>query len=404
MYALNFKKTESECRALAEQRKEENAVFCSQYLKELGDKQHEIQEDSDCEGPVEPEFTRKEYRFSKFDGNTFGRKKAANEDEFARAEGIRFEYCDFAGCGFSNIVFKNCLFIGCKFTECFSLGHGTVFESCSFNRRTPGKNSIDDMPSTFESCELTIRLTGCDMSGIVATKSHFYYSTFSGIDMNDAIFVDCVFDIARISDCDMRNTKIVGAKFNDFSIEDSSAYTRVNEKTFLGRAVFNAKERMEAVSTSEAYRLFSKLFENCNIPDMSGEYFYLSKKAEINLLGGFTRIKAILGYITCGFGERPSFSLLSSLAVVLVCGFLYMMLGVNVGNEFKSFIPLIGMPMPPFADVVNWFHFSLVTFTTVGYGNVVPVGGSIIVSGVEMVLGVIMVGTWVSTLVRKMTR
>jgi hypothetical protein len=45
-----------------------------------------------------------------------------------------------------------------------------------------------------------------------------------------------------------------------------------------------------------------------------------------------------------------------------------------------------------------------VTFSTVGYGNVVPVGKSLIVSAVEMVLGVVMVGVWVSTLVRKMTR
>jgi voltage-gated potassium channel Kch len=56
------------------------------------------------------------------------------------------------------------------------------------------------------------------------------------------------------------------------------------------------------------------------------------------------------------------------------------------------------------SNFIYSIHFSIVTFTTVGYGNIVPINGSLIISSIEMFTGVIMAGIWVSTLVRKMTR
>ena len=55
-------------------------------------------------------------------------------------------------------------------------------------------------------------------------------------------------------------------------------------------------------------------------------------------------------------------------------------------------------------DFLEALYFSLVTFTTVGYGDIIPVGVSIILSSIEMILGVTMVGIWTATLARKITR
>ena len=43
-------------------------------------------------------------------------------------------------------------------------------------------------------------------------------------------------------------------------------------------------------------------------------------------------------------------------------------------------------------------------FTTVGYGDITPVNISIFLSGVEMFLGLTMMGIWTATLARKITR
>ena len=55
-------------------------------------------------------------------------------------------------------------------------------------------------------------------------------------------------------------------------------------------------------------------------------------------------------------------------------------------------------------DFLESLYFSLVTFTTVGYGDIIPVGTSIILSSIEMILGVTLVGIWTATLARKITR
>ena len=83
---------------------------------------------------------------------------------------------------------------------------------------------------------------------------------------------------------------------------------------------------------------------------------------------------------------------------------MYFFLGLSTSKGILIFNPVAAKLIPSLNDLMQCYHFSLVTFSTVGYGNVVPVGGSIIVNGFEMVSAIILVGIWVSTLVRKMVR
>ena len=53
---------------------------------------------------------------------------------------------------------------------------------------------------------------------------------------------------------------------------------------------------------------------------------------------------------------------------------------------------------------MSCLYFCTVTFTTVGYGDITPVNISIFLSGVEMFLGLTMMGIWTATLARKITR
>jgi len=137
------------------------------------------------------------------------------------------------------------------------------------------------------------------------------------------------------------------------------------------------------------------------IPYFSGEYFYLYKRTEHYSLGKLEKFKSLISNITCGYGERPSNSLLTAIILVLFFGSMYMLFGVCTSEGDVS---LFTMPLT-LQHLVLWYHFSLVTFTTTGYGNVVPsIGWSVIFSSFEMISGVVMVGLWVSTLARKMTR
>lgn len=408
MQKLNIKNMSKTIREIASQRKDENKTFCTQYLKTLLQDQNITPEtiDSDdincSDGYFE--LNKNEYQLTKFSDITFGKGKATHEDDLMKVSGICFYYCSFSMCGFSNISFENCSFVGCDFVECYTLGIVLVFRNCSFVSRSLGKKSIEDMPSLFESCEFTVRFFDCDVSSIVFDKTHFYFSYFENVSMVDAIYLDCSFDTTQIRGCNLKGTKIVHPKFIEFYVDDLDKKTKVNRKTFLDHINFNKKEQREVKDAVEVYYAFSELFENNKIMDFSGEYFFLSQKTGIRNLEGFAKFKSFLSLITCGYGERPFYSLMGSLTLVFVCGTLYMFFGVSSNNEVLVFQPTLANPFPTFDQWIVWYHFSLVTFSTVGYGNVVPIGRSLVVSAFEMVLGVVMVGIWVSTLVRKMTR
>ncbi len=408
MQKLNMKKMGKTFREMGIRRKEENKTFSTDYLMKLSrehsisPEHYETTSDACVDGYLE--LTKKLYQLSKFEDITFGKSKATGEADLLKVSDICFYYCDFSMCAFSNIIFEKCSFVGCDFVECYTLGIALIFRDCSFVSRTPGTKSIEDMPSLFESCEFTARFYHCDLSAIVFNKTHFYFSFFENVDFSEAILIDCSFDTTKICGCNLKGTKIVNPKFIEFYVDDLNQKTKVNRKTYLDFIQYNKKELREVRDAIEVYYAFSELFENNKIMDFSGEYFFLSQKLGIKNLQGFAKFKSILSLLTCGYGERPIYSLMASLSLVLVCGTLYMLFGVNINNEVLVFRPTLSTPFPPLNQLILWYHFSLVTFSTVGYGNVVPVGGSLIVSAVEMVLGVVMVGIWVSTLVRKMTR
>lgn len=408
MNSINIRKTALEVSRTAEQRKADNREFYSSNLKKLSEEGSAAGSviDASCVGTDDGyyAFEEKEYHQVKFDSLMIGRESADDESSFLTISGIRFLYCDFSACEFSNIRFYGCFFVGCSFNECYTTGLGAVFKDCCFMRTAPGKSSIDDMPSIFTGCELTVKFVDCDLTKVVAEKTNFYFSSFENTNAFDMIFMNCSLDTVNMCDCDLRAAKLVNSRFIEFNLEDDKKKTKVNKKTFLGSINFNRREEREIRFAVGVYSTFSELFELNRVSYLSGEYFYQSKKTEHLSLKGFEKLKSFFGLITCGYGERPSFSLLTSLFIIFVCGILYLAFGVAGGSGVVAYRPTLGNILPAYNDVLLCFHFSLVTFSTVGYGNVTPVGGSFYVTAVEIISGVIMVGIWVSTLVRKMVR
>ena len=93
-----------------------------------------------------------------------------------------------------------------------------------------------------------------------------------------------------------------------------------------------------------------------------------------------------------GHGERPNRALYSGILLVLLSAFFYMN-----GNLVKGAVIF----KPNFSQAI---YFSVITFTTVGYGDVTPVGLTKIIAMFEVFCGIFIVPIFIVGLSRKYLR
>jgi len=98
--------------------------------------------------------------------------------------------------------------------------------------------------------------------------------------------------------------------------------------------------------------------------------------------------------VLCGYGEKPRMVIVSSIVIIIVWALLYSLL--------KTITPLRQSFWSRFTDSV---YFSLVTFTTLGYGDIVPESTlGRILSGAEGFIGGFMMALFVLVLSKRWTR
>lgn len=129
------------------------------------------------------------------------------------------------------------------------------------------------------------------------------------------------------------------------------------------------------------------------------------------------KIMDLLSKYIVGYGEKPQNVLFFSFILISIFAYLYMIAGLrfNINSDCTmnyhkiikyGFSDILNLGFKKFmSDYFQAWYFSIVTFTTVGYGDIIPINynGKILAS-VEMFLGVTVIATWTSTVVRKMSR
>lgn len=295
----------------------------------------------------------------------------------------------YVNCTFDNIKFENC-----KFED-------VVFENCKFNYSIDGTCLFDNRCSfircTFENCI---------MEEVLFIDADFDKTNFILCDLRGSTFLDSKIEKISIIDCDMRNIKVINPRIDIFSFEDNYL-SKLDEDSFIGEIIIDKKDIKSYEKASKVYKDISMKFEMNRLPHKAGEYYYLSKITEHKTLKGLERIKSNIYWALCGYGEKPTYALITSIEIVLIFTILYMFSGLRVDGEVINYNFLFFKQLPIkelLLDFSKSMYFSIVTFTTVGYGDITPIGLSVFLSGIEMFLGVTMVGVWTATLARKIVR
>ncbi|MBN3040270.1 MAG: hypothetical protein JW867_04010 [Candidatus Omnitrophica bacterium] len=164
-----------------------------------------------------------------------------------------------------------------------------------------------------------------------------------------------------------------------------AAITHERDGEFLdfSKCFYRSKESMRRFLNLALFRP-SKIPENSGVSAAGKEKGFFKKLYSWFIL--------TFSYIIWGHGERPHKTFFSGLLIILLFSFFYM--SCHLSDSQKVFSP----------DFFDSLYFSVVTFTTVGYGDFVPVGIAKIGSTLESLAGLFIIPLFVISLSRKYLR
>ena len=117
----------------------------------------------------------------------------------------------------------------------------------------------------------------------------------------------------------------------------------------------------------------------------------------------------VLSKYTVGYGEKPWNILIVSIATISIFALLYMFIGIKTLNNELIGISITTLKDYSLTEIINTYidlwYFSMVTFTTVGYGDMIVTSaiGKILVS-LEVFFGVTIAASWTSVIIKRMIR
>lgn len=251
-------------------------------------------------------------------------------------------------------------------------------------------------------------LEGYDLSGSDFYRANLHGAHLFNLTMQDGSFMKADLQQANLHCCSFEQTNLLGIKLEGARLDN----LRVGEslpQEVSGRAAEKAKKMDVALDnyeqSEEIYRDLRKAAEKQGLFELSGKFSH--KELIMRRLQqprfSMKRITSKFVDLFCGYGEKPLNVIGFSMTLIFICSICYFMLGVQANGEMTAF-NLNNSLQKNFYDFSSCLYFSVVTFTTLGYGDITPVGLSRLVAAVEAFSGSFTLALFVVVFVKKMTR
>lgn len=262
-------------------------------------------------------------------------------------------------------------------------------------------------------------LTGVDLvnhhskAGYDFSHADFYKADLTNahmfnINLTDASLMKADLRLANLNCANLANTNLLGARWHESKFENIKIGKRLKQEQLAIQCTkqgdfTQACDYFE--QAEEIYRDLRKHAEHEGIFSMSGRFIQKELKMRRMQLPKFSakRITSKIVDLFCGYGEAPLRIVGISLLMIILCAFLYAMTGLNYQGEIQVFDRNAS-----FQENLNLFfsclYYSVVTFTTLGYGDFTPVGISRAIAAIEAFTGSFTIALFVVVFVKKMTR
>lgn len=237
-----------------------------------------------------------------------------------------------------------------------------------------------------------------DLSG-----AHLFNIKLENASLMKADLRDATVHCANLQGCNLLGVKWLGAKIENMHTGNTLRQER------LARAAKKAGDTERTTDyleqAEEIYRDLRKAADREGLFAMSGQYIRKELTMRRYQMPRYCLKRIISKTIDlfCGYGEAPLRVVGFSLILILISAVLYFFSGLQYGDQLQVF-SLNNDFGTNFMLFLNCIYYSVVTFTTLGYGDFTPIGFSRAIAAFEAFTGSFTIALFVVVFVKKMTR
>lgn len=213
---------------------------------------------------------------------------------------------------------------------------------------------------------------------------------------------------ANLHCANVENTNLLGIKLHDAKLDNIHIGDQLQQEVVASQKL-KEKDKGSAIDnfeqSEEIYRNLRKSADNQGLFPLAGRFGYkelimrrmLMPKWSVKWC--FSKIVDML----CGYGEKPENTVLFSLMLVLLSAIGYFLFGVNHNGEILQ-VNLQHSLLENIHTFALSLYYSVVTFTTLGYGDITPIGFTRFIAALEAFIGSFTIALFVVVFVKRMTR
>ncbi len=263
------------------------------------------------------------------------------------------------------------------------------------------------------------KLDGIDLvnrgskSGYDFSESDFYHASVEdahcfNICLYKASLMKASFCGSNLHFANLTDANLLGIKLHNARIDHMQISKRILQEQQAKEAHRRKDKAMYLdylEQAEEIYRDLRKAAEKQGLVEYSGRFIHreLTMRRLQKPLFSWQRFISKVVDLFCGYGEKPLNVVLFSMMLITVCAILYFAFGVRFSDEIIAINPSQGL-WENFKLFLSSMYFSVVTFTTLGYGDITPVGPSRVIAAIEAFVGSFTLALFVVVFVKKMTR
>jgi len=247
-------------------------------------------------------------------------------------------------------------------------------------------------------------LSGSDLYRAKLRGAHFFNITLENGSLMKADLRDANLHFGHFSGSNLLGIQLDGSKIDHIEVGNMIPQEKLAHQASRAGEIEKATDLYE--QAEEIYRTLRKAAEDQGLFSLGGRFIHseLVMRRHCQPLLSVDRLTSKCIDLFCGYGERPGNVVIFSLILIVVCACIYSSLGLYFEGQLLQLDLINKSLLDNLKGFLVSLYFSVVTFTTLGYGDVTPAGGSRPVAAIEAFSGGFTMALFVVVFVKKMTR